>query len=53
MPWRIRKKGNKFLVVSEASGRVLGAHKTRAEALAQLRAVYANAKPEEKRRRKR
>lgn len=38
----IRKKGNKYQVVAKSTGKVLGSHATRAEALKQLRAIEAS-----------
>ena len=42
MPFKVRKKGNKWVVVSKTSGRVLGTHSTKKSAVRQLRAIYAN-----------
>lgn len=42
MPYALKKKGSKWLVVNKDTGRVLGSHDTRAQASRQLRAVYAN-----------
>lgn len=42
MPYAIRKRGSKFVVVSQDSGRVLGTHPSKAKAESQLRALYAN-----------
>lgn len=42
MPFAIRKRGNKYVVVSKESGRVLGTHKTKKSAVRQLKAIYAN-----------
>ncbi len=42
MPFAVRKRGNKWVVISKSSGRVLGTHKTKKKAIKQLRAVYAN-----------
>lgn len=42
MPWRIQKKGDKWLVVKEEDGKVVGTHPSREKALAHLRALYAN-----------
>ncbi len=42
MPYKIMKKGKKFSVISEATGRVLGMHKTKEKAMSQMRAAYAN-----------
>lgn len=44
MPFDIEKRKNKYLVISEGSGRVLGTHTTKKSALRQLRAIYANYK---------
>ena len=38
----IRKRGSYFVVVSHRTGKVLGKHKTREGAEAQLRAIEAN-----------
>ena len=40
----IRKRGNKFVLVSKTTGRTLGTHATRAKAEAQERAIQANKK---------
>lgn len=42
MPYKIQSEGNKFCVVKETDGKVMGCHPTKAEAQAQLRALYAN-----------
>ena len=42
MPWVIVRKGEKSCVVNKQTGDVKGCHATRREALAQLRALYAN-----------
>jgi hypothetical protein len=47
MPWVVVKKGNQSCVVNKQNGSVKGCHATRREALAQLRAIYANTKDEE------
>jgi len=44
MPYKIRKQGSKYLVVSAETEGVKGAHDTKTKALAQLRALYANVK---------
>lgn len=44
MPWVIKRLDGKYKVVQKDSGRVAGTHNTRAEAQAQLRALYANVK---------
>jgi len=47
MPYEIRKSGSYWEVYNPETGRVYGKHKTRAEAEAQRRALYANANPKE------
>lgn len=42
MPYSINKTGNKFQVVKDDDGRVMGEHDTREQARAQLSALYAN-----------
>ena len=42
MPYAVRKKGSDWVLVNKDTGRVLGTHSTKARAMAQLRAVYAN-----------
>ncbi len=42
MPFKIKRQGDKYLVISQDSGRVLGTHNTKTKAVAQLRALYAN-----------
>ena len=42
MPAKIRKQGKKYQVYNTDTGKVYGTHKSRAAALAQLRALYAN-----------
>ena len=44
MPWQISKSGSGWLVKSKDSGRTMSKepHKTRADALAQMKALYAN-----------
>ena len=39
---KITKEGNSWVVRSESTGKVLGRHKTKRDALMQLRAVEAN-----------
>lgn len=39
---KVAKEGNEWVVRSESTGKVLGRHKTKREANAQLRAVEAN-----------
>jgi hypothetical protein len=41
-PYNVVKRGGKYCVVKEGGGDSLGCHSTRAEALNQMRAVYAN-----------
>jgi hypothetical protein len=43
-PWHIEKRGDKYCVILDASGETVKCHPTRAEALAHMRALYANAK---------
>ena len=43
MPYAITHRQGKWVVVNKETGRVLGTHKTRQEALDQVKAVYANA----------
>lgn len=45
MPYEIRKSGEYWEVYNPDTGRVYGKHKTREEALAHQRALYANANP--------
>jgi hypothetical protein len=47
MPWVVVRKDGKSCVVNKQTGSVKGCHDTRKEALAQLRAIYANTKDEE------
>jgi hypothetical protein len=42
MPYKMMKKGKKFSVISEVSGRVLGMHDTKEKAMAQMRAAYVS-----------
>lgn len=45
MPWHVEKRGSKFAVVNGhrgESGAVVATHPSRARAVAQLRALYAN-----------
>lgn len=41
-PWDIEDRGEKWVVVVRETGKVVGTHETREEALAQQRALYAN-----------
>jgi predicted metal-dependent phosphoesterase TrpH len=46
VPWHVEKRGSKFAVVkghTGQSGAVVATHPSRERALAQLRALYANA----------
>jgi hypothetical protein len=47
MPWIVVRRGNKSCVVNKLTDSVKGCHSTRKEALAQMRAIYANTKDEE------
>lgn len=42
MPWRIAKQGSQFCVVKDPSGEKVKCHGSKPEALAHLRALYAN-----------
>ena len=42
MPYHIEHEGNKYKVVTTASGKVVGTHPSKAQAQAQLGALYAN-----------
>ena len=44
MPYRIEKKGDQHCVVKEDDGKQVACHDSRAKALAQMRALYANEK---------
>jgi len=44
MPYKIEQRADKFVVVREDGGRVVGTHSSRAKATAQLRALYVNVK---------
>jgi len=48
MPYEIRKRGSKYLVVNSQTGDIKGTHSTKAGAEAQQRALYANAKDAKK-----
>jgi len=50
MPYEIRKRGSKYLVVNAKTGDAKGTHDTRAKAEAQLRALYANVKDAKRKR---
>ena len=40
MPYKIEKRGDKFVVVNKKTGKVKGTHSSRAKALAQMRLLY-------------
>ncbi len=42
MSWKISHEGNKYKVVKESTGKVVGTHSSHAKAVAQMRALYAN-----------
>jgi len=42
MPYHIEREGNKFKVVVDATGKVVGTHPSKVQAQAQLGALYAN-----------
>ncbi len=42
MPWKILHEGDKYKVVKESTGKVVGTHSSHANAAAQMRALYAN-----------
>lgn len=44
MPWHIEKSDGKFCVIKDDDGSKAGCHPSKAEATAQLRALYANEK---------
>ena len=41
MPYRIEKRGKKFVVVNRKTGKVKGTHTTKASALKQMRLLYS------------
>lgn len=51
MPYAIRKRGSKYIVVNEDTGDVKGTHAAREKAVRQLRALYANV-PDAKRKKR-
>lgn len=51
MPYAIRRRKNKYLVVNEETGAVKGEHPTKEKALRQLGALYANV-PDARRKKK-
>lgn len=42
MPWEIKKRGSKWVVVKKGTNKVYGTHDTRQEAVDQLQALYAS-----------
>jgi len=48
MPYAIRKRGNKWVVVNKETGKVKGTHETREKALRHLRALYVNVESKER-----
>lgn len=48
MPYRVKKQNDQFCVVNSSSGKTVACHDTRAQANAQLRALYANVKDAKK-----
>jgi len=40
MPYSIRKKGNKYIVLNKETGKVKGTHTSRHKAIAQMRLLY-------------
>lgn len=48
MPYKIAKRDDKYCVVNSANGNTVHCHETRAKAVAQLRALYANVKDAKK-----
>ena len=44
MPYHIEREGNKYKVVTTSSGKVVGTHPSKAQAQAQLGALYTNVK---------
>lgn len=47
MPYKIRKKGNRWEVYNPDTGKIYGTHSTRKEAEDQVKALYTNADPSE------
>ena len=46
MPYAIRKlPAGQFAAVKKATGKIMGRHRTRAKAQAQIAAIHANEKP--------
>lgn len=44
MPFDVKKRGKKYLLLSQGSGRTLGTHSSKSSARRQQKAVYANYK---------
>jgi hypothetical protein len=44
MPWHISKDGNKYKVVKDADGKVVGTHDSYAQATKQLAALHIHVK---------
>lgn len=44
MPWSVRKRGSRWVVVNANTGAVKGTHESKKKAERQLRALYANVK---------
>lgn len=42
MPYDVNKRGNKYVVIKQENGEVVGEHDTRAEAEAHMKALYVN-----------
>jgi hypothetical protein len=42
LPWHISKKGSQFCVIKDSDGSSAGCHSSRAKAIKQMRALYAN-----------
>jgi hypothetical protein len=42
MPWIVEKRGSKWVVLNEQTRAVKGTHPSKAKAVAQQRALYAN-----------
>jgi len=46
MPWEIKQRGSKYVVVKKGTNEVVGTHNSRTAAVAHLRALYANTEEE-------
>ena len=42
MPYKVQKSGDKHCVVNSENGKTVNCHDTRAKALRQMKAIYAN-----------